>query len=442
MTLRRSLNEVLDECLQRVLADGESIDACVALYPEYADEIRGELEVALAFRGAFEFTPDAGKKREARLRMHDSMARRASRRFAFGFPWPKGLFATGTRIAVAAAVGVLALVGSGTGTVLASQNSAPGDLLYTVKRASEDVRLAFALSDNREADLLDRFVERRVQELDAVTAAGREQHVSGLVKDIIRKSERAQRLVAAPVRQIVETLPAENGATAGRTPELASGDSPSRGDRQVSAGRVLALNEDLGQLDRRLQAIAEKVAQRQSLDELKKLRQALAQTKQRLETLLDRADQVHQADWPADADDPGATAVGPPRDERDAAQQPGGTGRVEGTVRDVLFQQKDGRLVRVDVEVLLEDGDVVIVIVERGGARLLKEGQAAGIRQLRIGQRVTLGVTLATGEVHAINIVSPPEVQGRGTGIVRPQGRRQGTSPPEVQREGSTARAH
>ena len=207
MTLGRSLSEVLDECLQRVLSDGESIEACVARYPEYADELRDELETALAFRGAFEFTPDVDKKRAARLRMNEAIARRESKRFGFRFPWPRGLFATGTRVAAVAAVGVLALVGTGTGTVFASQNTAPGDLLYVVKRTSEDVRLALALSDEREADLLDSFVERRVVELDAVTAAGREQFVSTLVDDIIRKSERAQRLVAAPVRRIVETLP-------------------------------------------------------------------------------------------------------------------------------------------------------------------------------------------------------------------------------------------
>ena len=188
MTLGRSLSEVLDECLQRVLADGESVEACVARYPEYAEELRDELETAMAFRGAFEFTPNVDKKRAARLRMNEAIVRRESKRFGFNFPWLRGLFPTGTRIAVAAAVGVLALVSTGTGTVFASYNTAPGDLLYGVKRTSEDVQLAFALSDTRESDLLDTFVERRVGELDVVTATGRERFVPDLVDDTIRKS--------------------------------------------------------------------------------------------------------------------------------------------------------------------------------------------------------------------------------------------------------------
>lgn len=425
MTLGRSLSEVLDECLQRVLKDGESIEACVAHYPEYADELRDELEMALAFRGALAFTPDVDKKRDARLRMNDAIARRASKRFSFSFPWPRGLFATGTRIAAAAAVGVLALVGTGTGTVYASHDSAPGDVLYVVKRTSEDVQLAFALSDEREADLLDTYVERRVVELDVVTAAGREQFVPDLVDDIIRKSNRSQRLVTAPVRQVVDTLPdvSDDGeqpaVSEDVTPQPGPSSRPAPGDKKVSARRLLALNEELAQIDLRLEAIQSALVQPTSVDEVKRLRQALNQTNKQLERLMDLADQVQgstsdQRVRPQqDADDPGAPIVRPTPERPEAARPVGSAGRVQGEVRDVVLRQQDGKLVRVDVEVILEDGDLVIVVIERGGAaRLLKDGEAAGLRQLRVGQQVVLGVA-ADGEVQALSIVTPTRAGAR-----------------------------
>ena len=41
MTTRRSFAEILDECVDRVVVRGESIDACVRDFPERARELRG-----------------------------------------------------------------------------------------------------------------------------------------------------------------------------------------------------------------------------------------------------------------------------------------------------------------------------------------------------------------------------------------------------------------
>ena len=41
MTTRRSFAEILDDCVDRVVVRGKSIDACVRDFPEHARELRG-----------------------------------------------------------------------------------------------------------------------------------------------------------------------------------------------------------------------------------------------------------------------------------------------------------------------------------------------------------------------------------------------------------------
>ncbi len=58
------------------------------------------------------------------------------------------------------------------GTVAAAQASEPGDMLYAVKIASEDVRLALT-SDSEEAfDLLLEYAQERFEEIDAINEEG------------------------------------------------------------------------------------------------------------------------------------------------------------------------------------------------------------------------------------------------------------------------------
>ena len=197
-------------------------------------------------------------------------------------------------------------------------------------------------------------------------------------------------------------------------------DEPVSGDKKVSAARVLALNEKLLKIEEHLAVIEKKVVQQRSRDEVKRLRQALNQTTQNLDSLMDRAGQVRE-DGPRqgtpqeDGDDPRATAVDPTPEMPDPALVARGAGRVPGVVKDVVLRQQDGKLVRVDVEVILENGDLVIVVIERGGPRLVKGGETVGIRQLRIGQRVALGVD-SDGEVQVLSIVTPPQTDDRDSG--------------------------
>lgn len=68
------------------------------------------------------------------------------------------------------AVTLMTLAG-GAGTVYASSDSLPGDMLYPVKIAAEDMRLALS-DDEGDVDLLLDFMDERVDEMDALVLEG------------------------------------------------------------------------------------------------------------------------------------------------------------------------------------------------------------------------------------------------------------------------------
>ena len=90
--------------------------------------------------------------------MSEAVAVLAPRRSRFSFP-------ALLRPALAAAA-ILVLVGAGATSAAAS--SLPGDPLYGVKRASEDVQLALTFDDVARIQLLSQFTDRRLDELTQI----------------------------------------------------------------------------------------------------------------------------------------------------------------------------------------------------------------------------------------------------------------------------------
>jgi hypothetical protein len=86
------------------------------------------------------------------------------------------------RWAVALAV-VLALVMMGGGTVAASTNSLPGELLYPVKTTTERVQAFFTFGKEAKANLYMRFAERRIVEIEAL--AERERNIPESVLSVM-----------------------------------------------------------------------------------------------------------------------------------------------------------------------------------------------------------------------------------------------------------------
>jgi len=172
----KELNNILDECLERILANGETTEQCLERYPEYAAELEPLLRTAMITNEAIDVTPSPEFKARARYQLRAEMAGAAEKKRRFSFVrQPRW---------VVAVVTVLVVVLLGGGTVLAadSENTIPGNPLYAVKLATENVRLALTSSDAAKAELYATLVDRRTIEIERLMERG--------------KTELAQRTVA------------------------------------------------------------------------------------------------------------------------------------------------------------------------------------------------------------------------------------------------------
>lgn len=156
MKKERKFDNILDECLERLLVKAETIEQCLARYPEQAADLKPLLQTMVATREALAVQPDPEFKARARYRLESALRDVKPRRSLFSFGGHK-------QWAVAIAVLVLLLAGGGTGVVSAS--SMPDNPLYPVKLVTEQVQLRLASSGIEKAELHARLADRRVAEI-------------------------------------------------------------------------------------------------------------------------------------------------------------------------------------------------------------------------------------------------------------------------------------
>jgi len=162
---------IFDECLERILTGGETVEQCLASYPEYAAELEPLLQTALSAREALDIAPRPEFKERARhqiLTELRDMKERKQRRFSL-FGW-QPQWAT-------AAIAVLVLLVASGGTVAAAGNSMPDQSLYPVKLAAERVRLALTPSELGKAEYYAELVDRRVNEIVGMADKGKLEQV-------------------------------------------------------------------------------------------------------------------------------------------------------------------------------------------------------------------------------------------------------------------------
>ena len=156
MRKSREFNNILDECLERLLVKGETAEQCLRSFPEYADKLEPLLETALTVKKASAIQPRPEFRDKARYQFYSALQRMEPRKGYSLFGWQ-------TRW-VAVAV-VLAFLLAGSGTVAAAGGSMPDEPLYQVKLATEQVRLAFTFSDLGKAQLHAKLADKRVTEI-------------------------------------------------------------------------------------------------------------------------------------------------------------------------------------------------------------------------------------------------------------------------------------
>jgi hypothetical protein len=165
----RTFGGILSECLDSVRM-GETVEACLERYPKHAERLRPLLTLAARVQSAPAAEPRPWAQATAwdRVRLRAAELRSGKR--------PRGVRANHGMwlrpLAVAAAL-VLAIMGGGGATALASQSALPDSPLYRVKLLTEDARLWFVWDESQEAEILLDQSDERMDEILALARNGK-----------------------------------------------------------------------------------------------------------------------------------------------------------------------------------------------------------------------------------------------------------------------------
>lgn len=187
--------DLLEHCLNEIAAGRSTAAACAAAHPELPD-LLAQLEAAQALRALPRPTVSHAAALRHQARLRQALAQRPTPRARLPLFLP--------RWAVAALL-VVALLAGGLGTVSASASSLPGQPLYPVKRATENVQTTLTPAAGQTAWHA-ALAERRTGELlalagPAAATAADPALVTSLASDINNESAAALANVARAPRE-------------------------------------------------------------------------------------------------------------------------------------------------------------------------------------------------------------------------------------------------
>lgn len=171
MKRNRKFDNILDECLERLLVQDETVEQCLESYPEYAEVLKPLLSTALSARSLSDIQPRSEFKDRARYEFRLALQKleRKRSRPAFVWNWQP-------RWATVVAV-VLAVLLTGSGTVAAASGSMPDEPLYPVKLATEQIQLTLTPSALGKAELYAELADKRVDEIVRMAGEGKAEKV-------------------------------------------------------------------------------------------------------------------------------------------------------------------------------------------------------------------------------------------------------------------------
>lgn len=170
---RKDLNLVFDRCLEK-LQSGASLEAVLAEYPEWADELRPVLESVMALwqaRGSDTVPVAAMTRSRARLNEEAQRRRAVERQPSLWQRWLQSARRATLPAAILVVVAGLALTG------LASVQALPGEALYPVKIAAERLTLSLPATASDRLSREETYDTRRFAEVEELRHQQREQEV-------------------------------------------------------------------------------------------------------------------------------------------------------------------------------------------------------------------------------------------------------------------------
>ena len=211
-----TVDDVLNECIER-LAGGETVEQCLASYPDFAVELEPLLRTsATTMNIAAAITHREEAKQRSRYRFTAAIADRekASKQGWLG----RLIGPTNWRVKVArtalVAVGIVVL-GTGTayGATVASEDSVPGDPLYAVKTLKEDISLRMPKSDLARAKEHAHLANVRTEEVGTLIDRGRMEQANAHVVAVTYHLNSCAEIVGVTVTAHANPLEMPAGAT-------------------------------------------------------------------------------------------------------------------------------------------------------------------------------------------------------------------------------------
>lgn len=175
MNTEHQMAGILDQLIEHIRAGADPEEVLEQYPPDVADQIRPLLSIAVAFESEPDPVPSVDDLKQAIVRLSDQPRPRKTTapRWRTGRFWRRGLWK------VAAAI--LVMFAIGWGTVTASAEAMPGDLLYPIKAFTERAKFFLVVNQERKAELRIVFSAERLKE-----AVLKQRRGEGLVPDEVQ----------------------------------------------------------------------------------------------------------------------------------------------------------------------------------------------------------------------------------------------------------------
>lgn len=214
---QEELSRIIDENMEEIQAGRLNPDLALERYSVSASEVKPQLEAALRlFTTRTRFDPRPGYIQTARYRLVKRIqaqeARRARSRRGFLRTRSNArapLWRPAWQLALALIL-VLCFVSAGGAMVASAQSAVPGDRLYGLKIAQENLSLATSLTKAGDARQRVRFTERRLVEIETLILEGR----YPLLDDGVAALDEQIGLTIAALQALAGEDPAEAGRLA------------------------------------------------------------------------------------------------------------------------------------------------------------------------------------------------------------------------------------
>ncbi len=211
---KKRIEEILLECIEAVKSGKSDVAGCLRRYPSLREELEPLLNIAVSLGEPPDIRPSREFKARARasLMEHihaDRMAKGPSR-IGQVVKAKRMVYSVRLKAATVALAVVAGVFGLGGGLAYASQDSLPGDNLYPVKLATEQIRRVIEVDDVGEVELELEFANTRLREIAAVAYRGSEQlimAIDGYEKNLALALENAEKIGdASKSANTLETL--------------------------------------------------------------------------------------------------------------------------------------------------------------------------------------------------------------------------------------------